>query len=285
MIDTIEYNTIMNDAALTQEEKAAKVQDIVAQHIKEATAPTIGHEVNAQAVRERLVQALEEVFALRHRPTEPPACSVTQDEHDPTLWHFTYEIQPGLFGRAVDFIPGHRGRPEDQSFLDRYFHDHLEYPDVTNIMMEPGVYQEYVSTTFLNGWINHVEVKKAFLITRYSPHDQNLVDVQRFNQRTRGHTDLSREFADDVLVLAVEPGRPDHYWFFWADRDCSDSGVGRFITADSYETVAESFTRYAQERSLDLSEAYSGNEGLKGNVAQWPALELDADKIEMWVTL
>lgn len=38
MIDTIEYNTTMNDAALTQDEKAAKIQDIVAQHVKEATA-------------------------------------------------------------------------------------------------------------------------------------------------------------------------------------------------------------------------------------------------------
>ncbi len=285
MIDTIEYNTIMNDATLTQEEKVAKVQDIVAQHVKEATAPTIGQEVNAQAVRERLVQALEEVFAPRNRPTELTACSATQDERDPMLWHFTYAIRPGLFGRAVDFIPGHRGRPEDQSFLDRYFHDHVEYPDVTDIMMEPGVLQEYVGTTFLNGWINHVEVKKAFLITRYNPHEQNLADVQKFNARDRGHTNLSRDLNDDILLLAVEPKRPDHYWFFWADQDCSDSQVGRFITDDPCETVAESFANYAQECSLELSREYSGNEGIEGNATSWPALELDAKKIEPWKTL
>lgn len=282
MIDTIEYNTVMNDTALTQEEKAAKIQDIVAQHIEEATAPTIGHDVNAQAVRERLVQALEEVFALCNRPTEPPVCSATQDEHDPSLWHLTYEVQP--LCRVHGFDP-HQVEPENQSFLDRYFHDHVEYPDVTAIMMEPGVLQEYVGTTFLNGWINHVEVKKAFLITRYNPHEQNLVDAQKFNTRPRGHADLGRELDDDVLILAVEPERPDHYWFFWADRDCSDSQIGRFVTDDPYETVAESFARYAQECSLELSREYSGNEGLEGNVTSWPALKLDAKKIEPWKTL
>jgi hypothetical protein len=282
MINTTDYNRIMDDTALTQEEKVSKVQDLVAQHIKDETATTIGHDVNAPAVQERLVQALKEVFALRVNPPEPSVCTVTQDEHDPTLLHFCYEIQPGQFGRAVGFVPD---KPEDRDFLTRYFHTHLEYPDVTSIMMEPGVYQEYVGTTFLSAWITRVNIISAFLITRYRPHAQNILNVQKFNAKLTGHCDLGRELDDDTLLLAVEKDRPGHYWFFWVDQDCSDSAVGRFITADPRADVVESFAAYAQECSLDLSAEYSGNTGLGDNVVRCPALELNVKQMYHWVTL
>lgn len=153
-----------------------------------------------------------------------------------------------------------------------YFDETEEYP--CNIALHPlplGMEYLYVTTTFLNGFINYVKPIKAFVLGRYRTWDEQLehtISVQEppgsrnwvqrecksknelFDALTVPeavmHVKLDVDFQDDVLILA-RAGKIDDqvcYYFFWFDRDCSDSCIGRFITEDPESEVIASFTQY-----------------------------------------
>jgi len=157
----------------------------------------------------------------------------------------------------------------------------------------------YCSTTFLNGFINYVKIKKAYVISRYTKWDEeadNSIKIKEltgwkdFKGTKKEHYDiltrydtgsncfnfqgLDNAFSDDVLILA----RVDHdvekkeqkncpiyadscqadvgpeencFIFFWYDRDCSDSCIGRFKTKDSEEDVITSFSAYCTSETLN----------------------------------
>jgi len=92
-------------------------------------------------------------------------------------------------------------------FPRKYFDGYdLEYPDPTQTMLELGLWHTYISSTFLNGWINYVKPIAASLITRYQGHSKNLEQVQKFHGRETpdfgGHTVLGN-FGDDVLLALL----------------------------------------------------------------------------------
>jgi hypothetical protein len=131
------------------------------------------------------------------------------------------------------------------------------------------MFYEYISSTFLNGFINYVAIKDAWCLNRYSEwSDQHTVccvdrESERMDRKdftgTREEmfnlvTQLGRvsdpsfyrDFDDDVLILskcrdtAGEEIR-GMWMFFWFDSDCSDSCIGRFQTGDRDFDVISSF--------------------------------------------
>ncbi len=175
--------------------------------------------------------------------------------------------------------------------FEEYFSGSIQYPNPTETMLEPGILHEYLSSTFLTGWINYVKITAAFLITRYRKHSVNAEAADRFNERPEKldyhHTDVGDAPRDDVLILAKSTS--GHWWFFWNDRDCSDCMIGRFMTPDKDTEVIQSFAEYANERSLDLSKQYAGrceqnpDEDTSENKEGMPALELYPHCFGGWV--
>lgn len=171
----------------------------------------------------------------------------------------------------------------DAKFMD-YFSEQEEYPNPPVDMLPVGKLYSYISTTFLDGWINYVEIKSAFLITRYREHEQNVAAVDKFNEGGEFHTCLGKQLDDDVLILARAKSRDPfdidtdgcgpHWWFFWFDRDCSDSCIGRFETTDAEATIIERFTAHAHDCSRGMGYEHSGH----------PALELKPDAFRGWIS-
>jgi len=58
-----------------------------------------------------------------------------------------------------------------------YFEDQIEYPrDVVSNPLPYGEVWTYISSTFLNGFINYVKPIKIFLIDRYTPDNEDITD-------------------------------------------------------------------------------------------------------------
>lgn len=116
----------------------------------------------------------------------------------------------------------------------KYFIENEEYPKFSDSEILPlGTEYVYVSSTFLNGFINYQDIVKAVLIKRYSEADIKLPEKPDF------HTKI-HEFGDDVLILSKHN---DTYWYYWFDCDVSDCCIGRFKTSDTEEEIIIEFMK------------------------------------------
>ena len=157
-----------------------------------------------------------------------------------------------------------------------YFIDQEEYPSPSASMLPLGVLYSYISTTFLNGWINYVKIISVRLISRYQNNAKNKEEVVALIARSPVHCDFSEALSDDVLILAKGKNRQgtiDEWWFFWFDRDCSDSCIGRFSTSDTDTEVIASFAAYAEYRSQNMDYENSG----------YPAIEIPPAVFTGWI--
>ena len=154
-----------------------------------------------------------------------------------------------------------------------YFVDSIDYPkDVGGTILPINTCWNYISSTFLNGFINYVDIIKAYVIGRYTEWDEEIEGVniqdppnsfnwvefsgtkeQVYNKVTEEgrlfHTDISM-LQDDVLILAKAKGS-DIYYFFWFDMDCSDCNIGRFKTDDTENEVIEAFSKHVSSCYID----------------------------------
>lgn len=169
-----------------------------------------------------------------------------------------------------------------KKFLD-YFPNQEEYPRAIAFRLLPvGSLWEYVSETFLNGLINYVTPIKAYVLGRYRPwfssqsHQDETIHLQvREPPNSFNWVKVAAKDKDEAFKLLTEPGRVLHlnlkdfddnivilahpkdakgypeaekmYYFFWFDCDVSDCVIGRFVTDDPEEKVAELFAEYIQE--------------------------------------
>lgn len=139
------------------------------------------------------------------------------------------------------------------------FDDSFEYPSSQLLEgrgLAPNTVYNYISTTFLNGWINYPKIIKAVMKERYCNWDipQVFLEIEDVIQKlnTVIHADWSKG-PDDVHILSESD---TDYWYFWYDRDCSDSSIG---TLDK--------NKYSRELVLNLFEKYisSNNRGIQEN--------------------
>lgn len=151
-----------------------------------------------------------------------------------------------------------------------YFHSNVDYPkNMVHFPIPYGTMWAYISSTYLNGFINYVRPISVFVLDRYTPKDEditdrknNLYDAGGYKKYynfvgTKGelidkvvketvkftHTNLDC-FGDDIIILAeVDNDETDclgRYIFFWFDYDVSDCCIGKFETVDTVEQVKES---------------------------------------------
>lgn len=141
-------------------------------------------------------------------------------------------------------------------FLDR-MSNNLDYIDPTEFDIgSTGWCINYISSTFLNGWINYVKPVRAFVIQRYEDDYYALsARVEQWHKEEHHHTQLNF-FEDDVLLLA----RSDigDWWYFWFDYDVSDCCIGKFKDDPNADIPAE-FEKFVSERAGDLKNYHGGD--------------------------
>jgi hypothetical protein len=187
-----------------------------------------------------------------------------------------------------------------EKFFDRYMPEHYEYADPTEFDIgDYGWGIDYISSTFLDGWINYVKPIKVFAISRYTPSAKLEARVKEFYEEDHFHTKF-HPLGDDVVLLCreefrkhsngqgldnphLEKGEEQGYWFFWYDCDVSDCSIGRFATRDTEAEVIASFERMMKERSEWFYEHPGQNQN--GESGDGKLFELDVKKITGWVSL
>lgn len=136
----------------------------------------------------------------------------------------------------------------------------MDYVDPTDAnkfdIRSTGWVINYISSIFLNGWINYVEPVRAFVIQRYEDDYYALnTRVEQWNKKERHHTQLNF-FEDDVLLLArSEIG---DWWYFWFDCDVSDCCIGKFKDDPNIDIPTE-FEKFVSERVEDLKNYHGGD--------------------------
>lgn len=157
-------------------------------------------------------------------------------------------------------------------FMD-YFTYHYDYPNPLSTSLENSLF-EYVSSTYLNGLINYVDIKKGFVIHRYTaPSEEKLAALNEMYLMY--HSNLY-SCQDDVLLLCKIKESDDCYMLFWFDCDVSDCIVGKFYTKDSYELVLSKFLDYVYDRNIEMLNTY-GADFLKVS-----PYEIDVTKLKGW---
>lgn len=164
---------------------------------------------------------------------------------------------------------------ESNKFMG-YFDASVDYPrDYAFNPLPVGTLYCYISSSFLNAFVNNVTIVKAFVLGKSLDWNEELRDPDsayvnvkqdhvwtRINVRTKHdifnaitqegaifHSKLDNDFKDDVLVLgkAFDSDKTIYQWvFFWYDRDCSDCCIGKFETdaAVKDEDVVEAFGNF-----------------------------------------
>ena len=154
----------------------------------------------------------------------------------------------------------------NKTILD-YFDDSEDYPkEVAHDPLPYGIVWNYISNTFLNGFINYVKPIKVYQLDRYTGEDESLdVDYLQIRAGIGGefsiksnlrklvinneiqfmHTKLN-VFGDDIIILAKIEGNENGYMFFQFDCDVSDCSIGKFETTDSVEDVVQSVVNWLE---------------------------------------
>lgn len=157
------------------------------------------------------------------------------------------------------------------------FTDKDQYRDPTTVnVTEPGWLIDYISSTFLNGWINYVTPVKAFVVSRYAE-DFGAVKAKlaSWEESKPYHTKLC-ELGDDVALLGQD--KRGRYWYFYFDNDTSDCSIGVLdieaggLTGDQ---IVKAFDEHVQGIADRCERAYGGT---------GEALEIPLSCIKGWVS-
>ena len=147
-----------------------------------------------------------------------------------------------------------RGQPVGNPAFYNYFHTQIDYPNPTKeflgIDAESGddILLNYISNSFLSGWINYVQIEQVRIMHRYSEESpQELINKYLEKNDPPYHIKFLK-FEDDVAILARDTcGR---WWYFYYDQDVSDCSVGRFKTTDKDDVVIENFEKAHPESEI-----------------------------------
>jgi len=152
-----------------------------------------------------------------------------------------------------------------------YFDNNIEYPhDVAENPIPYGDVWTYISSTFLNGFVNYMTPICCYVVNRYTREDEDisdrnvsvcnkgkfgnwekfkgtkkeLIDLIVSGEKEMYHTELNC-FHDDIIIVGeIGEGK---YMFFWFDCDVSDCSIGRFKTLDTKEEIIASVENWLEE--------------------------------------
>lgn len=173
-----------------------------------------------------------------------------------------------------------------------YFDDTVEYPkDIVYNPIPWNVAWTYISSTFLNGFVNYVNPIACYVVNRYVKETEDitennvsikkigdnnwhkftgtkkeLIDAIVSGEVEFYHTDLSC-FGDDIIILAeIEDERNNEkgknkFMFFWFDMDVSDCSIGRIKTDDYKEFVVESLENWLTKEFKNHEELHEDENG------------------------
>lgn len=160
-----------------------------------------------------------------------------------------------------------------------YFEDVIEYPkDIAYNPIPWNIAWTYISSTFLNGFINYIEPIACYVVNRYTQENEdisdrevNVCDAGKFGNWDKFtgtkkelidaiisgnkevyHTKLNC-FADDIIILAKiedefnNEKSQNKFMFFWFDMDVSDCSIGRIKTEDYEGFVIEALENWLQK--------------------------------------
>lgn len=113
--------------------------------------------------------------------------------------------------------------------------------DFSNGLIKEDHLYTSISVSFLEGFINYVDIISAFLLERYEKIDLETVE----EAKKSFHTKIA-DFEDDVILLARSKSDKEIIWFFWFDCDVSDCQIGRFKTKRNDEELKQMLERYVK---------------------------------------
>lgn len=126
--------------------------------------------------------------------------------------------------------------------------DHHDYP-TAQILRNGGIptntFYNYVSSSFLDGYVNYLENKTGYLLNRYGLDDEDIREYKLDEHAMQGSEAMYQAIAaryqneekrdqnvlkyDDVIVFAETEW---DFWIFWFDRDVSDCSIARINKGD-----------------------------------------------------
>lgn len=243
--------------------------------MREALKNAVPFEITKESVQRVVDSLLETVRSTVPKHFEVIA-SVGSDPH--TIEVTITGTLPLIMSPDLSLADFHMTEQRDDTIKD-YFHEEVEYPnDIAENPLPLGRLLSYVSSTFLNGFINYVHPIEAAILNRYVPLDWDMTEVlmNRSYQEPAGSfnwkpfsagmtkkelievvtqpnrlasADLGL-FGDDIILLATAKTDPTVYYFFWFDQDVSDCQIGRFRTSDDVEIVHEKFNKFVEKLSF-----------------------------------
>jgi len=156
----------------------------------------------------------------------------------------------------------------------KYFTQSVWYPNMGGEILPMNILHEYVSHTFLAGFLNYSKPIKAFLMHRYEDDPEvNKLMAKEFNdQKHIFHCNFSEFFKDDIVMLSVHEETGD-FWYFWMDRDVSDCMIGRFRADDPFDEVVAEFVK--DTKFIQQNLGYVEHDE--------PCIEIDVSKIKGWL--
>lgn len=156
--------------------------------------------------------------------------------------------------------------------------DSYQYPDNEQIIsgLKIGDGFEYVSTRYLNGLINYVDIKAVFMVNRYSDNDRWKNACKYIDEELSGfHTDFGKiPNSDDIIILGK---LSDSWMIFYSDMDCSDSMVARIKIEDG-ETLDDAID--SLKLSMDYVLEYTIRDDITDRIKEIPL-----SKVKGWISL
>lgn len=169
---------------------------------------------------------------------------------------------------------------EDVDIYNLFDRD-ISYPDHSLILngLKDGMNFTYISNTYLNGFINYVDIIGGYMVRKYQGEkekwDEACSNVDALLNEP--HTNISDAHKfDDILILARGAGS---YWLFWNDGDCSDCCIGR-LSMDTFDGQ-ETAMLYLKKTLIKISSSYNIMTSSDSDYFKY----LSEDHFRGWITL
>ena len=134
----------------------------------------------------------------------------------------------------------------------KYFTKRVEFPELSGELLPVNTLWEYISSSFLDGIINHYNIIGWFVLDNdlydgidpvfEDMHDLTYAEkLERIDSvRLNGFDNprlMIREFEDNLIFVGKSNVSDCEYCYFYYDTDISDCCVGRFVTDDSHDEI------------------------------------------------